>query len=61
MPKIKFENTGETFEIEAGKSVLECAVDHNLPLEHDCGGNCACTTCRVLVIEGMENISPIGG
>lgn len=59
MPKITFMNTGETFEVPAGTSVLECAVDHNLPLEHDCGGNCACTTCQVWVEAGANNLSPM--
>lgn len=56
MPKIIFKNTGEEFEVPEGTSVLECAIDHNIPLEHDCGGNCACTTCQVWIEEGMENI-----
>lgn len=59
MPKVKFENTGETFEVAAGTSILECAVAKNIPLEHDCGGNCACTTCQVWVVDGMSNLSPI--
>lgn len=59
MPKIKFQNTGESFEVAAGTSVLECAVDHNIPLDHDCGGNCACTTCHIWVEAGAENVNPL--
>ena len=41
----------------AGKTILEAAVAHGVHLEHACGGNCACTTCHVIVRQGMENLS----
>lgn len=59
MPKITFSNLGESFEVPAGTSILECAIDNNVPLDHDCGGNCACTTCQVFVEDGMNNIVPM--
>ena len=57
MPKIVFKNLNESFEVPAGTSILECAIENNLPLDHDCGGNCACTTCHVFVDDGMSNLS----
>ena len=30
-----------------------------MPLEHVCGGNCACTTCHVIVREGEGHLSPV--
>lgn len=59
MPKITFTNFGETYDVPAGTSVLECALENNLPLDHDCGGNCACTTCQIFVEDGMQNIVPM--
>lgn len=59
MPKITFINFGETYEVPEGTSVLECALENNLPLDHDCGGNCACTTCQIFVEDGMQNIVPM--
>jgi len=38
-------------------SILDIALAHNISLEHNCGGNCACTTCHVIVKEGAENLS----
>jgi 2Fe-2S ferredoxin len=38
-------------------SLLDVALNFDLPLEHVCGGNCACTTCHVVVREGMANLS----
>lgn len=40
-------------------SLLDIALHAGLPLEHVCGGNCACTTCHVLVTSGDANLSPL--
>ena len=59
MPKITFKNAGKTFEVEEGISVLEAALRHNVALYHTCGGNCSCSTCRVKVLGGSQNLSPM--
>ena len=41
-------------------SLLDVALHHNVSMEHNCGGNCACTTCHVVVKERDENnLSPM--
>src|SRR5574342_1321693 len=40
-------------------SLLDIALAHNIHLEHNCGGSCACTTCHVVVREGEQNLSPM--
>src|SRR4051812_21560221 len=40
----------------AGDTVLDAAIDNGIDLPHDCGGNCACTTCHVGVESGAENL-----
>jgi ferredoxin, 2Fe-2S len=40
-------------------SLLDVALAVGVPLEHVCGGNCACTTCHVIVRSGAENLSPM--
>jgi 2Fe-2S ferredoxin len=40
-------------------SLLDIALNFDVPLEHVCGGNCACTTCHVIVRQGMANLSDI--
>jgi len=57
MPKVTFLPINITFEAKTGESVLEVAELNNIPLEHACGGNCACATCHVIVEQGMENLS----
>lgn len=39
------------------KSFLDVAIEHGFQLEHACGGNCACTTCHVVVKSGLECLS----
>jgi len=38
-------------------SLLDIAKSFGLPLEHACGGSCACTTCHVVVTAGEANLS----
>jgi 2Fe-2S ferredoxin len=69
MPKVTFIIDGKekTVEFEQGKleyqhhglpeSFLDVAMNCGIPLEHACGGSCACTTCHVIVQKGMENLS----
>jgi 2Fe-2S ferredoxin len=38
-------------------SLLDIAKNLDIPLEHACGGSCACTTCHVVVREGAHNLS----
>ncbi len=35
-------------------SILDICEGHDIPLEHTCGGVLACSTCHVIVREGME-------
>ncbi|MFB3916486.1 MAG: 2Fe-2S iron-sulfur cluster-binding protein [Terriglobales bacterium] len=41
------------------RSILDVFLNHDLHLEHACGGNCACTTCHVAVKEGAHLLSPM--
>ena len=36
-------------------SILDICEGFDIPLEHTCGGVCACSTCHVLVREGLES------
>ena len=38
-------------------SLLDIALAHDVHLEHNCGGSCACTTCHVIVKQGEDNLS----
>jgi ferredoxin, 2Fe-2S len=40
-------------------SLLDVALNVGVPLEHVCGGNCACTTCHVIVTAEEQNLTPL--
>jgi len=45
--------------LEAGQTLLEIALENDIELHHNCGGVCACTTCHLYIIAGMENIDEL--
>ncbi len=59
MFKIHFMNSNKVVEVEKGSSILEAALDHGVPIYHTCGGNASCSTCRVKILSGAENLSPV--
>ena len=60
MPRVTFlHSQGKSGEVSTDLSLLEAAEQLGFPLHHDCGGNASCTTCRVDVIAGLENLSEI--
>ncbi len=40
-----------------GESLLEVAMESGINIEHACGGVCACSTCHVYVLEGMDQLA----
>jgi len=38
-------------------SVLDIALAHGVDIKHACGGEGVCGTCRILVEEGIKNLS----
>ena len=39
-------------------SILDVLLANGIDLEHACGGNCACTTCHVIVKAGGDHLTP---
>jgi len=37
-------------------SILDILLGNHVHLEHACGGNCACTTCHVIVKQGFNKL-----
>lgn len=58
MPKVSFSQANQVFEVPEGFTILEVALNNDIDLEHNCGGNCACSTCHVVVQQGFDNLSP---
>ena len=60
MPRITFIHPqGLSGEVEKNTSILDASKALGFPLTHDCGGNASCTTCRVEVESGGEQLSEV--
>lgn len=59
MPKITFLPSNVTCEAKPDETILDVAIRCDIPLQHACGGFCACTTCHVWVRSNSEGLGPI--
>ena len=59
MPKIKYidqKGNSKTIDVENGLTVMEGAIQNNIPgIDADCGGSMACATCHVYVEDSWFN------
>ena len=58
MPKIHFLPDEKEVGIAEGESLLQAAVRAEIPLAHICGGHGRCSTCRGIILQGLENCLP---
>ena len=55
----EFEGSSKTIEVDNGLSVMEGAIQNDIPgIDADCGGSMACATCHVYVEERWINKLP---
>ncbi|UXX80208.1 (2Fe-2S)-binding protein [Reichenbachiella carrageenanivorans] len=61
MPKIVIQNlhNKEIFIKNENKNLLDIIHENYIDWMHACGGKGRCTTCKVQVLEGMENFSEV--
>lgn len=57
MIEIKYENT-RVVQASPEDTILETSLKNGLEHMHACGGKARCSTCRVLILEGQENLEP---
>ncbi len=44
--------------VDPEETILDLSVRQRIPHMQECGGNGRCTTCRVRILEGMNNVTP---
>jgi len=60
MPRVTFLHpNGKSGAVTENVTLLDAAKELGFSLNHDCGGNASCTTCRVEVQAGSEHLSEI--
>jgi 2Fe-2S ferredoxin len=64
MPQItfKFEEKDKaplTVDIAKGEMILDVALDNDIPLHHNCGAVCACSTCHIYIESGADSLAEI--
>jgi len=56
---VSVEYVGEkTIEAAPLQTLLDVSLDNQIPHLHECGAVAKCSTCRVLIVEGLENCLP---
>jgi adenylate cyclase len=57
MPKLTFAKECTVSQADDSRTLLEWSLAQGIPHMCACGGNAKCSTCRVMVMEGIEHLS----
>ncbi len=58
MPLIHFLPDNQKIQAHAGETILQAGLRAGIPHASFCGGGARCSTCRVIILEGLENCAP---
>jgi 2Fe-2S ferredoxin len=57
LPHPEYCPQGMSISAPAGTSICEALLDNHIAIEHACDMVCACTTCHVIVREGLGSLN----
>lgn len=58
-PIVTYSGINQQVEIkDPDATILDCSIINQIPHMHECGGSGQCTTCRIRILEGHQNITP---
>lgn len=57
LPHVELCPEGAVIEAESGMSICDALLANDIEIEHACEKSCACTTCHVIVREGLESLA----
>ena len=57
LPHIELCPEGAVIEAESGMTICDTLLANDIEIEHACEKSCACTTCHVIVREGLESLA----
>ena len=58
MPRIHYLPDEKEVEADPVETILQVSLRAEIPHTHVCGGHARCSTCRVLIVEGIEHCAP---
>ncbi len=58
MARIEVLPEGREIEVTAEETLLQALLRHDILQAHICGGKGRCSTCRLLILEGLDHCSP---
>src|ERR1700730_16443497 len=61
MPRVTYFHEITLEDVPENQTLLDLSIRHRIPHLHQCGGYGRCTTCRVQILDGLSNVSPLGG
>src|ERR1700730_18414932 len=60
MPTVTYFHETTLEDVPRGQTLLDLSIRHRIPHLQQCGGYGRCTTCRVQILDGLSNVSPLG-
>lgn len=60
MPQLTLQNMGgKTVNVRPGQTVLAALQEAGIDWMHACGGKGRCTSCRIIVVQGTDQLPPL--
>jgi ferredoxin, 2Fe-2S len=59
LPHVEICPEGKEIQANAGDSICEALLEHGVNIEHACDMSCACTTCHIIVREGLSSLNEL--
>ncbi len=56
LPHVELCPDGAVIEAPPGQSICDALLANDIEIEHACEKSCACTTCHVIVREGVDSL-----
>ena len=59
LPHPEYCPEGASVTAPSGTSICEALLENDIPIEHACELSCACTTCHVVVRQGLSSLGEV--
>lgn len=57
LPHVELCPQGKVLQVETGVSICDALLQNEVNIEHACEKSCACTTCHVIVRQGLNSLN----